>query len=195
MSESNGERRHRYHCALKGTTWNSMADAVMAVADAEQRGLRENLQSAEAEIREQDAELAHLGSELKDNDRYIQRLDVGYDLLRSELALVGQRLVLADEMQKERACLTPGYTEGPCHCAHCDPGALERDNVRLRAELRDTKTRAVNDLSRAAADALSAETQAAEHYTTLQRVRAWTETTEYGAAAAAVRAALDGADE
>ena len=79
---------------------------------AEQRGLRENLESAEAEIREQDADIARLRAELSDTKRRatddlfakndeIFRLREGQELLSATIWRV--REVLAECGQSESA--------------------------------------------------------------------------------------------
>lgn len=77
----------------------------------------------------------------EEESRRAEDLEAEVERLRAELARANQRLVIADEMQQERVCLTPDYDRsvGPCHCAHCDPAALERDNAHLRAELKERK--------------------------------------------------------
>jgi hypothetical protein len=148
------ERRERYVAAInEADGWVNdggvhRANAAMSVADEEihDAAYRENAKGGEA--RGVVGQIRHdLGVKVTGNPWSpenmqaaavaVREMQAANARLRAELAWANQRLSLADESAKERACLTPGYTEGPCHCVHCDPASIDRDNARLRAELEE----------------------------------------------------------
>lgn len=113
------EREQRYEEALrraKGLAGvfgdvSAERDAAMAVADAEQRGLRENLESAEAEIREQDAEIASLRKEQQETRDHFDRMDT---IVRQERNSARNRVA---ELRTETARLRAIIEHGGGECA------------------------------------------------------------------------------